>query len=115
MALVEHSKSDRPHGMKQIEITKLCQIVREFSCKRILEIGMANASSTVMLLQALKEAGGGEVVSIDPFQYKDAPGGDVEYAVRGAGMDNVKSTGLSGMHKLIDDYDYIAMPQLVRN
>jgi predicted O-methyltransferase YrrM len=30
----------------------LCHLVREFGCRRVLEIGMANGSSTVMLLRA---------------------------------------------------------------
>jgi predicted O-methyltransferase YrrM len=108
-------RADRPHGMKDVEIKRLCQLVRDFDCRRILEIGMANASSTVMLLRALEAAGGGEVVSIDPFQNRDVPGVDTAYNIRGAGMRNIEAAGLSHMHRLIEDYDYIAMPQLVRD
>jgi hypothetical protein len=113
MMQIVNDMADRPLGMRPSEIEMLCHLVREFGCRRVLEIGMANGSSTVMLLRALKDAGGGEVVSIDPFQYGDVAGGDEIYDIRGVGMENVRASGLIGMHRLINDYDYVAMPQLV--
>jgi predicted O-methyltransferase YrrM len=83
MMRTEHDKADRPLGMRPSEIEVLCQLVRRFDCQRILEIGMANASSTVMLLRTLHESGGGEVVSIDPFQYHDVSATDEVYDIGG--------------------------------
>jgi len=111
----ELDEADRPFGMRPSEIEMLRQLVHDFDCRRILEIGMAHASSTVMLLRALQDAGGGEVVSIDPFQYDGVTGRGEVYDVHGAGMENVNASGLASMHRLINDYDYIAMPQLVVN
>lgn len=112
---IENDTADRPLGMRPSEIEMLSKLVHEFGCRRVLEIGMANGSSTVMLLRALKDVGGGEVISIDPFQYGDAVAGDEAYSIRGVGMENVKASGLASMHRLINDYDYVAMPRLVEN
>lgn len=102
---------DRPHGMQAREIAILCQIARVEQCRTILEIGMANGSSTVALLRTLDESGGGNVVSVDPFQNRDENG--VAYAIGGQGVRNVAASGLGHRHRLIENYDYIAMPQLV--
>jgi hypothetical protein len=100
--------------MRPGEIEMLYQLIRDFKCRRILEVGMAHGSSTLVILQALKDSGGGEVVSIDPFQYVDVPGGDEIYQVRGGGMENVRAAGFADTHRLIADYDYLAMPRLVQ-
>src|SRR5690242_8684771 len=108
-----NNNADRPLGMRRAEIEQLRILIHQFGCRRILEVGMANASSTVMFLHTLQEIGGGEVVSIDPFQYRDEPGVDEVYSIRGVGMENVRKSGLANMHRLINDYDYVALPQLV--
>jgi predicted O-methyltransferase YrrM len=102
---------DRPHGMQAREIAILCRIARDQKCRSILEVGMANGSSTVALLRTLDENGGGTVVSIDPFQNRDENG--VAYAIGGQGVRNVAASGLGHCHRLMEEYDYIAMPQLV--
>ena len=102
---------DRPHGMQAREIAMLCRIAREEQCHTILEIGMANGSSTVALLEMLEEIGGGSVVSIDPYQNRGASG--IDYGVAGQGLRNVAASGLADRHRLIEEYDYIALPRLV--
>src|ERR1700744_5198036 len=102
---------DRPHGMQAREIAILCRIAREEKCRTILEIGMANGSSTVALLKTLDEVGGGTVTSIDPFQNQGANG--IDYGIAGQGIRNVQSSGFADRHRLMEEYDYIAMPQLV--
>ncbi|HLI22891.1 MAG TPA: class I SAM-dependent methyltransferase [Stellaceae bacterium] len=102
---------DRPHGMQAREIAILCRLAREEKCRSILEVGMANGSSTVALLQTLEENGGGTVTSIDPFQNRDENG--VTYAIGGQGMRNVAASGLAHRHRLMEAYDYIALPQLL--
>jgi predicted O-methyltransferase YrrM len=102
---------DRPHGMQAREIDVLCRIARDEKCRSILEIGMANGSSTVALLKTLDENGGGTVTSIDPFQNRDEHG--VAYAIGGQGVRNVAASGLANHHRLIEDYDYIALPGLL--
>ncbi len=102
---------DRPHGMQAREIAILCRIARDEKCRSILEVGMANGSSTVALLKTLDENGGGTVTSIDPFQNRDENG--VAYAIGGQGVRNVAASGFANRHRLMEEYDYIAMPQLV--
>ena len=102
---------DRPHGMQAREVAILCRIAREEKCKTILEVGMANGSSTVALLKTLAENGGGHVTSIDPFQNKGENG--IDYGIGGQGVRNVAAAGFASMHRLMEAYDYIALPQLV--
>jgi predicted O-methyltransferase YrrM len=102
---------DRPHGMQSREVAILCRIAREEKCRSILEIGMANGSSTVALLKTLDETGGGNVVSIDPFQNQGENG--IDYGIAGQGVRNVEASGFADRHRLMEEYDYIAMPKLV--
>ena len=98
---------DGSHDMKAREVAILCRIAREEKCRSILEIGMANGSSTIALLKTLGETGGGNVVSIDPFQNQSESGID------GQGVRNVEAAGFADHHRLMEEYDYIAMPKLV--
>ena len=102
---------DRPHGMQAREVAILCRIAREEKCHSILEVGMANGSSTVALLKTLADNGGGNVVSIDPFQNRGENG--IDYGIGGQGVRNVAAAGFANMHRLMEAYDYIALPQLV--
>lgn len=104
---------DRPHGMQAREIAMLCRIARDEKCRSILEIGMANGSSTVALLKTIDENGGGNMVSVDPFQNRNEDGIASGAKVGGQGVRNVAASGLGHMHRLLEEYDYIAMPRLV--
>lgn len=105
-----------PQEMLPTELAVLADLVRTSGAREILEIGMANASSTIAMLTVLAANGGGHVTSIDPFQL--APVQAVEGMVRGfgaAGVDNVRKAGFERLHTLIPALDYVALPELVRS
>jgi Methyltransferase domain len=113
LARPEGTRTGRPHRMQAREIERLVEIVRDHGCKAILEIGMANGLSTVAMLKAVQSLGGGRVISIDPFQFKDDPAlGDDYYGIRGAGVRNVAAAGLAPLHSLIPEFDHVALPRL---
>jgi len=113
VARPEGARADRPHGMQAREIARLIEIIRDHNCRAVLEIGMANGSSTVAMLKALQELGGGRVTSIDPYQFRDDPAlGENYYGIRGAGVRNVAAAGLSAFHTLIAEFDHVALPRL---
>ena len=91
-------------GISLGHATALYEFVRKTKPQSILEVGMANGISTVAMLQAVRENGIGEVISIDPYQSSDW---------RGKGIELVKECGLSGMHRLIEEPDFLALPKLL--
>ena len=68
-----------------------------------IEIGMANGLSSVAILAGLPV--GSKLLSVDPFQYN-------EY--RGAGVKLVAATDRSSDHTLVEELDYLALPELLR-
>lgn len=83
----------------------LYRTVCSYKPKRVLEIGMASGISTLSILTALAGNGeGGTLTSIDPFQseYSDS-----------AGIHHVKSAGFEQSHRLLEEFDYVAMPKLL--
>jgi predicted O-methyltransferase YrrM len=118
--------------MRRSELDVLASLVRDNPVRRILEIGMAHASSTLAMLGALKEKGSGcEVLSIDPYQFAEPPKdvmapirvngkevgsqGDRDTPpVRGQGVANVREAGFAGMHECIAEPDWVALPALLR-
>ena len=105
---------DRPEGLMRSEMEVLRELVRLSSARNLLEIGMANGSSTVAMLEVLQQAGGGHVTSIDPYQLhpvSSSPSGVPGYG--GEGVKCVQSAGFAEMHTLIAQPDYLAMPKLV--
>jgi predicted O-methyltransferase YrrM len=82
------------------------RLVREAAPTRVLEVGMANAVFSLAVLTALAETHGAsaELVSIDPFQSSDW---------RGVGKLNVERAGFSGMHTVLEEPDYLALPRLL--
>lgn len=100
--------------MMRSELQLLGELVANSGATNVLEIGMANGSSTVTILRALAKRGG-KLTSIDPFQNAPlvpAPGGIPGY--EGAGLRCVKEAGLAASHTLIEELDYLALPALVR-
>src|SRR5690349_18541848 len=106
---------DRPHGMRSSEIGVICSLIQEGKFSKLLEVGMANGSSSVSMLAVLSANGGGSLTSIDPYQFA-APGSvknDNDDGYSGEGVRNVQRAGFSHMHRLIAEPNYTALPKLV--
>jgi predicted O-methyltransferase YrrM len=70
-----------------------------------VEVGMANAISTLAILTALEENGGdGRLVSIDPNQSTQW---------RNCGRASVARAGLAGRHQVLEEPDSLALPRLL--
>jgi predicted O-methyltransferase YrrM len=70
-----------------------------------VEVGMANAISSLAILTALEENGGeGRLISIDPNQSTQW---------RGCGRTAVSRAGLAGRHRLLEEPDSLALPRLL--
>lgn len=108
------NRADRPLGMRRSELEVLADLVRQNAVHRVLEIGMAQGSSTLVMLRALQEKGGGHVVSIDPFQFRDAPELSGSNPTQGKGVANVREAGFAAMHRCIAQPDYVALPDLLK-
>ena len=81
------------------ELTRQVAAVRP---KVAVEIGMANGLSSLAILAGLPE--GSQLISIDPFQ--DAQWG-------GQGSKLIAQSDRADSHRLIQDFDYLALPQLL--
>jgi predicted O-methyltransferase YrrM len=83
----------------------LYRLIKARRPKRVLEIGMAYAASSLTILTALKEIGdGGQLISIDPGQTN---------GWHSIGTHNLARAGLTGAHRLIEKPDYLALPELI--
>ena len=91
-------------GISLGHASALYEFVKKTKPKTILEVGMANGISAVAMLQALRENGSGELISIDPYQNSDWGG---------RGLKLIKECGLAGIHRLIEEPDYLALPRLL--
>jgi predicted O-methyltransferase YrrM len=91
------------HGMSPTELHTLGGLIRHEKPLRILEIGMANGTSSVVIADAM---GAGHLTSIDPHQSMPEP---VGYGA--AGLRAVER--LTTNHRLIEEYDYLALPRLI--
>jgi predicted O-methyltransferase YrrM len=73
----------------------------------VIEIGMAYGISALAILSALADSGGnGSLISIDPEQSTGA---------RNIGILNVQRSGLIERHRLIEEFDYLALPPLLKD
>ena len=73
--------------------------------RRVVEIGMAFGLSTLAVLTALRDIGSdGRLISIDPRQTS---------GFHGIGLANVRRSGMSDRHELIESFDYLALPRLL--
>jgi predicted O-methyltransferase YrrM len=71
----------------------------------VLEVGMAFGVSALAILTALHEAGGsGRLISIDPNQATQW---------KSCGLTAVERAGLRHRHRLIEEFDYVALPRLL--
>jgi len=111
---METNLPDRPHGMLRSELELLAELVRSSGAERVLEIGMANASSAVAILSSLPKSDFAHLTSIDPFQLSPVnptDGGIGGYG--GEGVRQVASAGFASKHTLLAELDYVALPKLV--
>lgn len=106
---------DRAKGMRRSEIEVLCGLIRTRQLRKLLEIGMANGSSSVAMLRTLADSGGGTLTSIDPYQYAAVGSvrNDNDDGYSGEGVENVKRAGFAQMHSLIAEPDFTALPRLI--
>jgi predicted O-methyltransferase YrrM len=71
----------------------------------VLEVGMAFGVSSLAILAALHETGGGgQLISIDPNQATQW---------QRCGVGAVERAGFRGRHRLIEEFDYVALPRLL--
>lgn len=94
-------------GMSPSELACLHELIVRFDLRRVLEIGMANGTSSLVFCDALRERSG-HLTSIDPFQSAPPPQG-----FGGAGLERIRASGFGDMHRLIERPDYLALPSLV--
>lgn len=92
-------------GMSPIELRTLTKLIRTHRPTTVLEIGMANGTSSVVIADELSRYGG-QLTSIDPNQTLPRP---VGYG--SAGVEAVRK--LLPNHRLIEAYDYLALPRLL--
>lgn len=92
-------------GISKVHAEGLYRLVRERKPATVVEVGMAYGLSTLAILQALEDAGGGSLISIDPYQRTDW---------HGVGLTNVRRAQLSARHTLIEEPSYLALPELLR-
>lgn len=91
-------------GMSPEELVRLYELVANQNASNVLEVGMASGTSTVVILSALSQSGAGRLTSIDPFQttqFKDS------------GRERVRAMGFGDRHRLLEQPDYLALPQLL--
>jgi len=106
---METNRPDRVDGMLVSELKILAELVRTSKASNVLEIGMANGSSTLAILGELKSTPQGRLTSVDPFQmHPSNPGPGYD----GVGLDNVRKSGLADRHTWIGMLDYLALPKL---
>ena len=84
----------------------LYQTVRKYRPKQVVEIGMAYGISSLAILTALHDLNeGGQLISVDPHQTG---------FWKGIGVANVQRSGLGELHQLREAFDYVALPELLR-
>jgi predicted O-methyltransferase YrrM len=79
-------------------------LVRRERPEVMLEVGCAQGATALAITTALSENGTGRLISVDPFQSTDW---------QGVGVTALKRAGLDHLHTLVEDFDYLALPQLL--
>jgi predicted O-methyltransferase YrrM len=82
----------------------LYALVKRERPELVLEIGLAHGATALAIATALQENGFGRLVSIDPFQ---------QDRWRGVAVAALERAGLSHLHTLVEQPDYIALPRLL--
>ena len=81
----------------------LYALVRREQPQVVVEVGLAHGATALAIATALAENGSGRLVSIDPFQHTDW---------QGVAIAALERSGLAHVHSLIEEPDWIALPQL---
>lgn len=101
-------KTNEIAGIDEASQQILKDYINKYKCKKILEVGMADGMSSIAILEALSEAttvkGEGTLTSIDPYQ---------STFWSNNGVKNIKHLNLEKNHTLIENFDYIALPDLL--
>jgi predicted O-methyltransferase YrrM len=84
----------------------LYALVREERPELVLEVGLAQGATALSIATALDENGRGRLVSIDPFQ---------QDRWQGTAIAALERSGLSHLHTLVEQPDYIALPRLLED
>ncbi len=106
---------DRPDGMLKTELEVLTKLIQDFKPKDVLEIGLANASSALIILEIISNFESSSLTSIDPFQNFPIESEDDSYGgYAGKGILNIKNAGFLSKHHLIEELSYLALPELVK-
>lgn len=92
-------------GIDKVSQKILKDYIKKYNCKKILEVGMADGMSSIAILEALSEVNGEcSLTSIDPYQSTQWTNN---------GLKNIKHLGLEKNHTLIENFDYLALPELL--
>jgi len=95
-------KTNEVAGIDETSQQILKDYIHKYNCKKILEVGMADGMSTIAILEALN--GEGSLTSIDPYQ---------STFWSNNGIKNIKNLNLDKNHTLIQNFDYVALPELL--
>jgi predicted O-methyltransferase YrrM len=80
-------------------------VIRRESPELVLEVGMAYGVTTAAIAHALRDNGRGRVISVDPYQTTQWQSG---------GLTTLDLTGLSDLHELREEPDFVALPALLK-
>lgn len=111
-ALFDTSRATTPAGetipvhsnISLVHAEAIYRVVLQEKPKFAIEIGMAFGTSSLAILTAMRDAGGGHLVSIDPNQSK---------GWRRCGRAAVERAGFGECHRLIEETDFRALPRLL--
>ena len=94
------------HGnLGRVHLENLATVAARVAPRLVLEIGMAFGMSSLVLAQALADAGaGGRLICIDPYQTE---------SWGGIGRLNVERTGLPVALEVREEASYLALPRLL--
>ena len=97
-----NNKSVEIHSnIKKQEGDYIEEIIKKFSFKKCLEVGMAFGISALYILQNKNTT----LISIDPFQSTQW---------KNSGVEIVKNLEFDNRHKLIEEKSYIVLPELLK-
>lgn len=91
------------NGMPQAEARHLCELVRRERPVASLEVGMAFGLSTLAICQALRDAGVGHHIVVDPNQTRD-------YGA--AGLYHLERAGLRNLVDFYEESSHRVLPRL---
>lgn len=78
--------------------------VRATRPETVVEVGFACGTTSLAMLSAMRDNGVGRLITIDPGQTSQW---------HNCGRASVRRAGLEGMHEVIEDFDYFALPKLL--